>query len=311
MATPANLFQPIKVGRLTLSHRVVLSPMTRCRTKANGSVLPVAQEYYAQGASRPGTLLFTEGTSVAARAGGIPIIPGIWSDEQMAAWKPVVDAVHAKGSFIYLQLGALGRRAIPDVLKAIDPSFDVISAGDIPTKDGPATRGITKNEIKENINFFRTAASNAIERVGFDGVEIHGGNGFLLEQFLHDSCNNRTDEYGGSIDNRAMGMEDPKTTYTHLAEELKKRYPDLAYLHVVEPRTSFSGSEDSAPIARPCIALESALQETSDNPTALVAFGRHFLANPDLPARLERNIPLNKYNRGHSMPSPRGQKKAI
>ncbi|KAL0066629.1 hypothetical protein AAF712_006433 [Marasmius tenuissimus] len=347
---PANLFQPIKVGRLALSHRVVLCPMTRLRTNpATGAVLPLTKEYYAQRASRPGTLLLTEGTITSPRAGGFPGVPGFWSEEQLASWKEVVDAVHAKKGFMYLQISDIGRRAMPDALKAINPSWDVVSPGDIPMKDGPTPRSMTHDEIREHIGFFRTAALNAIEKVGFDGVEIHGANGFLIEQFLHDASNNRTDEYGGSPENKTrfaleivqavseaigedrvglklspwnidgdMGIKDRKETYGHLASELKSRHPNLAYLHVVEPRMDQMTlmAEDFSPttqgdendylreiwapktyISAGGYTLESALQRTAKRSTELIGFGRAFLANPDLATRFEKNIPLNKYKR--------------
>ncbi|KAL0066627.1 hypothetical protein AAF712_006431 [Marasmius tenuissimus] len=348
---PANLFQPIKVGRLDLSHRVVLSPMTRLRTNpANGAILPIAKEYYAQRASRPGTLLVAEGTITLPQVMSfLPGLPGFWNEEQFASWKEVVDAVHAENSFIYLQLADLGRRATPDALKASDPSWDVLSPGDIPMKNGATPRSMTRDDIRQRIDFFKTAALNAIEKAGFDGIELHGANGFLIEQFLHDTSNNRTDEYGGSPENRArfalelvqavseavgedrvglklspwntdgdMGITDQKQTYGYLASELKSRHPDLAYLHVVEPRIDgttimsnnytpiVQGGENDylreiwAPkiyISAGGYTLESASKRTAKQPTELVGFGRVFLANPDLVTRFEKNLPLNKYKR--------------
>jgi NADPH2 dehydrogenase len=222
MSTP-KLFQPIQVGDLQLEHRVVLAPLTRVRAdKKHVHQLPIAQEYYTQRASVPGTLLITEATFIAAQAGGINNVPGIWSDEQVTAWKKVsfshhspnnllictqiTESVHAKGSFIYLQLWALGRAASPKQLEE-EGSFPYVSSSDIPLsnrpKEDPSPRPLTLSEIKEFVELYATAASNAVHRAGFDGVEIHGANGYLIDQFLQTTSNRRTDDYGGSVENRA------------------------------------------------------------------------------------------------------------
>ncbi|KAJ7620215.1 NADH:flavin oxidoreductase/NADH oxidase [Roridomyces roridus] len=259
-----KLFQATRVGEIDLAHRVVFAPTTRFRADGNHAPLPHVAEYYAQRASTPGSLLITEATLIAARAGGHDHVPGIWSDEQIAAWKKVTEAVHARGSFIYLQLWAMGRAAEAPVLAAEGLPF--VSASDIPisgTTDVP--RPLTIEEIKEYVQLWATGASNAVHKAGFDGVEVHGANGYLLDQFLHDRSNIRTDAYGGSVENRArfplevveavvkavgetktgfrispwgtyndMRFDHLKPTYTHLVTELRDRYPHLAYLHVVE-----------------------------------------------------------------------------
>ncbi|KAJ7691445.1 hypothetical protein B0H17DRAFT_982629 [Mycena rosella] len=340
---PSKLFEPIKVGNIALQHRVVLAPLTRCKAdEAHVPYLPLVAEYYGQRASRPGSLLIAEATSIAARAGGHAHVPGIWSPEQIAVWKLVTQAVHAKSSFIFMQLRAYGRAANPAQLQSEDPSLPYVSASDVPlsSQTGPL-RALTVAEIKEYVGLYAQAAKNAIE-ARFDGVEIHGANGYLVDQFLQDVSNKRTDEYGGSVENRArfalevvdavtaaigaertairfspwspfleMGMSDPLPTFSYVISELAARYPSLAYLHLVEPRVSGNLSREAAAhesndalralwAPRPFVraggftrksAFEAA--ESGD----LIAFGRLYISNPDLPARLEKDVPLTAYDR--------------
>jgi NADPH2 dehydrogenase len=211
-----KLFQPIKLGDVVLKHRVVMAPLSRQRADDKHIPLPIVKEMYAQRASTPGTLLITEATFIDLRAGGYPNIPGIWSDEQIAAWKEVsptpfirtlfllmghtenqvTSAVHKKGSFIYLQLWAIGRLAVPAILKSENSSYDLVSASDIPisdrAKDDPRPRPLTIPEIKEYVELYAKAASNAVHRAGFDGVEIHAANGYLLDQFMQAQTTERT-----------------------------------------------------------------------------------------------------------------------
>ncbi|KAJ7155101.1 hypothetical protein C8R46DRAFT_1116989 [Mycena filopes] len=345
MSSNSKLFEPVKVGNVELQHRVVLAPLTRYKSDASHvPYLPLVSDYYAQRASKPGTLLITEATFIAARAGGYPHIPGIWSPAQIKAWKSVTDAVHAKGSFIFMQLWALGRAADPEQLKSEDPSFPYVSASDVPLKGHNGTpRPLTVPEIKEYVALYAQAAKNAIE-AGFDGVEAHTANGYLPDQFLQDTSNKRTDEYGGSVENRArftleiidaivaaigasrtslrlspwspfqeMGMADPLPTFSYVVAQLASRHPDLAYLHLVEPRIdgnierndTVGAHESNEPlralwVPRPLIRAggftrEDALKvaESGD----LIAFGRYYISNPDLPVRLERDVPLNAYDR--------------
>ncbi|KIY73606.1 FMN-linked oxidoreductase [Cylindrobasidium torrendii FP15055 ss-10] len=343
MSTP-KLFQPITLGRMDLSHRVVLPPLTRMRTDDNSVPLPLVKEYYAQRASIPGTFLITEANCIAPKAGGFGHLPEIYTDEQVAAWKEVANAVHAKGSYIFLQLAALGRAASESHLKARDPSYDVVGPSAIPlSADSTMPRELTEAEIKEYIELYGIAAEKAVLQAGFDGVEIHGGNGSLMEQFIQDLANQRTDQYGGSIENRCrfplevterisrsigedrvgfritpwnkgqgFGMADPKPTYTHLVTELKAHFPKLAYLHAVEARVNQSGVDQDVPADRTLDFVREAwapkrlivaggyVRENGIEAAEkgdLVAFGRWFIANPDLPKRLEKNIPLTKYNR--------------
>ncbi|KAK7060870.1 hypothetical protein VNI00_000603 [Paramarasmius palmivorus] len=351
-ATDSMLFKPIQLGHLTLKHRVVMAPMGRLRTTGQHFDMPIpglVKEYYSQRASTPGTLLVSESIFVASKAAGYPGVSGIWSDEQIAGWKEVVDAVHAKGSYIFAQLVALGRGAGKrEYLQAYDPSYDVVSPGDIPVKGGEAVRMLTMEEIKEYIQLFAKAAANAVHRAGFDGVEIHGANGHLVNQFIEDVSNNRTDEYGGNIENRSrfvleladaiskavgeqrtslrlspwsrgggksaldMRMQDPTPAYSYLITELKNLHPNLAYLHIIEPRVDsvadvqVGDGESNEFIRRiwlpkPLISAggykrHDALEATREE-GMLIAFGRHFLSNPDLPIRLEKDIPLRHYDR--------------
>ncbi|KAF7433608.1 hypothetical protein PC9H_005569 [Pleurotus ostreatus] len=354
-STPTpNLFQQVDVGRLTLRHRLALAPLTRFRADtAHVPLLPIASEYYAQRGSTPGTLLITEATLVGPQAGGYSNLPGIWSDTQIAAWKKITTAVHARGSYMYLQIWALGRTADPGFLSAA--GLDLVSASGIPLsyQPTPVPRALTIAEIKEYVQLFAKAASNAVYLAGFDGVEIHGANGYLVDQFLQDMSNKRTDEYGGSPENRArfgleileavakeigadrmgirispwgkyqdMGMADPKPTYTYFVEQMKERFPVMAYLHVTEPRVgaelglegadgkeraegSISTEEENDFLRRiwsprPFITAGGYTRELAIKAAErgdIIAVGRYFLANPDLPLRWKEDLPLNSYDR--------------
>ncbi|KAF7977824.1 hypothetical protein HWV62_2557 [Athelia sp. TMB] len=264
---PSQLFEPLQVGDATLSNRVVMAPLTRFRATETHAPGPHAATYYSQRATAPGTLLITEATLIGEKAGGYFGVPGIYTDEQITGWKKVVDAVHANGSFIYLQLWALGRTADPAEIARENPSNEYTAASDIALTGYPTPRAMTVDEIREFIQLYAVAASNAVHKAGFDGVEIHGANGYLVDQFLQDVSNNRTDGYGGSVENRSrfalevikavvgavgekktalrlspwskfqdMGMAHPEPQFTHLVSSIRSLYPDFAYLHVVEPR---------------------------------------------------------------------------
>ena len=204
----SKLFEPLALGNLSLSHRVVLAPLTRLRANKAHVHGDLAVEYYSQRArSIPGTLLITEATYIAAKGGGSDHVPGVWNDEQVKAWKRVADAVHEDGSYIFMQIWALGRAATPKVLAAEDPSFPYVSSSDVPLSSRPSTdpapRPLTIPEIQEYVKLFGEAAHNAVHGAGFDGVEIHGAHGYLVDQFLQDVSNKREDEYGGSVENRS------------------------------------------------------------------------------------------------------------
>ncbi|KAI9432670.1 NADH:flavin oxidoreductase/NADH oxidase [Lactarius indigo] len=265
MAAPTpKLFQPIQVGTTSLQHRVVLAPMKRARADDRYVHGALGLEYYKQRTSTPGTLAISEGTFIALHAGGDANIPGIWSDEQIAGWKPITDAVHANGSFIYLQLWALGRVAEGDVLRKAG-GYEVVAPSAIPLEGHDTPRPLTVAEIKEYVQLYATAAENAVLKAGFDGVEIQSAGGYLLDQFVQPATNKRTDEYGGSIENRlrfvlevteavvkavgankvgirigphmkilGMGTPDPIPAYAELVKRIHDSYPDFAYLHVIE-----------------------------------------------------------------------------
>ncbi|KAF8590198.1 FMN-linked oxidoreductase [Ramaria rubella] len=259
------LFQPIKIGRSQLQHRVAMAPLTRYKANKHHVHTDLALEYYSQRGSTPGTLLITEGTFISPGASGFDNVPGIYNADQIAAWKRITDAVHAKGSFMYLQLWALGRAAKPELLRR-DGGLPYVGVSSDPLpgrKEAP--RPLTVSEIQQLVQDYAQAARNAIE-AGFDGVEIHGANGYIIDQFLQDVTNNRTDEYGGSVEGRSrfglevvkaiteavgedrtairlspwstfqgMGMKDPIPQFSHIIQSIRNLYPDFAYIHLVEP----------------------------------------------------------------------------
>ncbi|ESW33755.1 hypothetical protein PHAVU_001G096300 [Phaseolus vulgaris] len=337
------LLTPYKMGKFTLSHRVVLAPLTRQRSY-NNVPQPHAILYYSQRTS-PGGLLISEATGVSDTAQGLIHTPGIWTKEQVEAWKPIVNAVHAKGGIFFCQIWHVGRISTTD----FQPNGQApISSTDKPLKqqmgsksDGETQlpRRLRTDEIPHIVNDFRLAARNAIE-AGFDGVEIHGAHGYLLEQFMKDTVNDRSDEYGGSLENRCrfalevvesvvkeIGAErvgvrlspftehgecedsDPRALGVYMASALSKY--NILYCHMVEPRMktalevvesshslvpmrkAFSGTF----IAAGGYSREDGINAVAENRTDLVAYGRLFLANPDLPKRFELDAPLNKYNR--------------
>jgi 2,4-dienoyl-CoA reductase-like NADH-dependent reductase (Old Yellow Enzyme family) len=197
----SQLFNGLYVGRCKLQHRVVMSPLTRFRADDSSVPLPFVKEYYGQRASVPGTLLISEATAISGEAVGFSNVPGIWNTEQIQAWREIANCVHSNGSFIFLQLWATGRSFQPD--QALGESFDYVSSSPIPIEqEDPAPRELTDEEIHLYIDKYATAARNAII-AGMDGVEIHGANGYLIDQFTQASCNQRKDEWGGSLENRA------------------------------------------------------------------------------------------------------------
>jgi N-ethylmaleimide reductase len=343
----STLFSPIKIGPYQLAHRAVMAPLTRMRSDPGDIPGDLMLEYYSQRASKGG-LIISEATPVSIRGYGYAGAPGIYSDRQIAGWRHVTDAVHARGDRIFLQLWHVGRQSHPDLQPngeaPVAPSA-IAAEGYAYTKQGEVPfsmpRALALEEIPGIIEEFRAGAERAL-RAGFDGVEIHGANGYLPDQFLRDGTNKRTDEYSGSIENRArfllevtqaaisvwganlvgvrlspsgsygsMSDSDPANTFGYVARELDRL--GIAYLHVVEPR--IKGIEEiakgQAPIAaqhlrrkfsRTLIAAggftgESAAAIVASGDAALVAFGRHFISNPDLPERLRRGLPLNRYDR--------------
>ena len=331
----SKLFQPIRVGTFELAQRIAMAPLTRYRADSDHVHTDIGVTYYSQRASAPGTLLITEATFISPKASGYANVPGIWNSAQVAAWRKITDEVHAKGSRIFMQLWNLGRAAIEDNLKA--KGFDVVSASDIPMEEGAVKpRALTIQEIEAFLKEYKVAARNAIE-AGFDGVEVHGANGYLVDQFIQDVSNKRTDRYGGSIENRSrfalevvkaiseeigaertairlspwnnfqgMKMKDPKPQFTHLIKALKEY--NLAYLHFVVSRNPDEDIEFALEAWNnhtPAIVSSGfdnensrkALDEDYAKYDTLIAYGRHFIANPDLVFRLKNNLELNPYDR--------------
>ncbi|KAI0826126.1 FMN-linked oxidoreductase [Irpex lacteus] len=360
--TEPKLFTPIQFGPNTLQHRVVLAPMTRFRSDDNHvPITKLVAEHYAARAAVPGTLLITDAVYISARAGGFANAPGIWNQEQVDAWKQIVDEVHKRGSFIYIQLWALGRTATLEVLEKEGPYPYVAPSAKLytglPGVTPPATippRPLTIQEIQEYVQDYATAAWNAVHLAGFDGIEVHGANGYLPDQFLQDVINDRTDEYGGSIENRArftlevidaiaqkigpertglrlspwnylndMGLEDPVPTFSYVVQQLAERQPNLGFIHVIEPRTDGLNDRTPAPgesnefirkiwQPRPIISTGGYDRETAidyaEKKGYLIGFGRFYTSNPDLPLRLKKNLPLEKYDRStfYTPKEPRG-----
>ncbi|WBS05450.1 alkene reductase [Pseudoduganella sp. SL102] len=327
-----TLFDPISIGNLTLKNRVVMAPLTRARAVGPGRVPnALMAEYYAQRAGAG--LILSEATSVTPQGVGYDNTPGIWSDEQVEGWKLVTEAVHAKGGKIFLQLWHVGRISDPSLLDGAAPvaPSPIAAKGHVsllrPMRPYAVPRALDTGEIPGVIAAYRLGAENA-KRAGFDGVEIHGANGYLLDQFLQDSTNQRTDAYGGPIENRArlllevtdaaievwgadrvgmhlaprrdshdMGDSDPAGTFGYVARELGKR--KIAFICAREA----VGEDSLGPllkkefggvyIANEQFSLELA-QEALNNGTAdAIAWGKDFIANPDLPDRLRAGAPLN------------------
>ena len=327
-----KLFDPIRVGDLELPNRVIMAPLTRSRAVGGGRVPnALMAQYYVQRASAG--LILSEATAVTPQGVGYADTPGIWSDEQVAGWKMVTDAVHTAGGRIFLQLWHVGRISDPVFLDGeapVAPSA-IPAAGHVsllrPKRAYPTPRALDTEEIPGIVAAYRKGAENA-KLAGFDGVEIHGANGYLLDQFLQDKTNHRTDAYGGSVENRArlmlevtdaciavwgasrvgmhlaprgdahdMGDSNPAETFGYVATELGKR--GIAFICAREAlgpnrlgpqlKKAFGGVY----IANEKMTRESAEQVVASGEADAVAFGQLFIANPDLPKRLELNAPLN------------------
>ncbi len=343
----AKLFNPIQLGAYALSHRVVLAPMTRLRTIQPDDIpSPMMADFYGQRASRGG-LEIVEAASVSATARSYLGAASIFHDGQMEGWKAITRAVHAKGGLVFLQLIHGGRQSHVEVTGGFEPvapsvvPFDGIAL----TKDGfvPVSphRALGIEEIPGIVEEFRAAAQRAKD-AGFDGVELHAANGYLVDQFIQDGTNRRTDAYGGPVENRVRflretlealisvwgaervgvrispsgewgGVSDsnPEATFKHVARVLDTY--KIAYLHVIEPRVKGDDTlhEGHPPVAvkylrehfsGPIIAAggfdrESAHAIVESGDADLVAFGRHFSSNPDLPYRLQHALPLTPYVR--------------
>lgn len=329
-----TLFDPIQIGDWQLPNRIIMSPLTRCRASEGRVPNDLMAEYYRQRATVG--LIITEATSVDPMGVGYPDTPGIWSDEQVEGWKKITQAVHQAGGKIILQLWHVGRISDPIYLNgelpvapsAIQPKGHVSLIR--PHKDYVQPRALELSEIPNIVEAFRKGAENA-KKAGFDGVEIHGANGYLLDQFLQSKTNQRTDNYGGSLENRArfmleitdavisvwgaekvgmhlaprrdahdMGDDNPVETFTYVAGELGKR--KIAFICtreylaedslLPEIKKSFNGPV----IANEKFEFNSAQDAIQFGKADAVAFGKLFIANPDLVVRFKNKSPLNEWD---------------
>lgn len=345
--TATSLFSPIELGPYVLPNRIFMAPLTRNRALPGDVPGPLNAEYYTQRVSAG--LIISEATQISKQGQGYPSTPGIYTSEQVAGWRLVTDAIHARSGHIFLQLwhvGAISHSSFqPDGRPPVSPSGIPFHEGSAVTAQGKTVpfetpHALQISEIKDILTDYRRAAENALA-AGFDGVEVHGANGYLLEQFLMGHSNLRADAYGGSVENRSRlllevmdvvsqiwgtervgvrlspwgrgfsGETDTIPLYTYVFRELAKR--NLAYVHLIEPHTR----EGSAPIpegARSPLKVfrpfypgtiitaggykrETAIAVVESGLADAVAFGRIFIANPDLPRRFAENAPLNPYDR--------------
>lgn len=330
----SNLFTPLQVGALTLPNRIIMAPLTRCRASEGRVPSALMAEYYTQRASAG--LIISEATSVTPMGVGYPNTPGIWSDAQVEGWKPITDAVHQAGGRIVLQLWHVGRISDPIYLDGAQPVAPsaIQPAGHVslvrPEKPYATPRALETAEIADIVAAYRLGAENA-KKAGFDGVEVHGANGYLLDQFLQTSTNQRTDQYGGSLENRArlllevtdaciavwgadrvgvhlaprrdahdMGDANPAETFGYVAEQLGQR--QIAFICTREHQGDDSlAGLIKAKFGGVYIANEKFEQAQAEAAIAsgyadAVAFGVKFIANPDLPARFAQGAALNTPN---------------
>ena len=328
-----KLFTPVTVGRYTLSNRLVMAPMTRSRARADGTPGEFAALYYAQRASMG--LIIAEGTQPSDDGQGYLTTPGIYTDAHVAGWKRITDAVHQKGGRIFIQLMHAGRMSHPDntphhrqgvAPSAIAPGAQMFTATGM--QDIPEPRALSRDEIRQTVQDFRTAARRAID-AGADGVEIHGANAYLIHQFLAPSANTRTDEYGGSPENRArfaievaqaiadeigadrtgirlspgMNMwgidegEESEVLYRYLTQELNKL--NLAWLHIMHMgnetllKALRQRWDTTLILNRPSRPREEIGQDIESGLAELESYGAMVLANPDFVERLKVNAPMN------------------
>ncbi|GIG69134.1 alkene reductase [Phytomonospora endophytica] len=335
-------FDPVRIGALELANRIAMAPMTRSRAHGPGATATeLMATYYEQRAGAG--LIITEGAQPSVVGQGYPDTPGLHTAEQVEAWRATTDRVHAAGGAIFAQLlhtGRIGDAALlPGELIPVAPSA-IPAAGQVYTHEGPkpypTPRALTEAEIAETVDDFARAARNAVE-AGFDGVELHGANGYLIQQFLSSNANRRTDGWGGTVEGRirfaaevtaavagAVGGDkvglriSPGNTLHDIAEDdVEQTYKalvadiaglDLAYLHIMESagmrdltaslRARFTGPLILNPNTLPEPTGPDALSLIEDGTADLVSYGALFLANPDLPARLAAGGPFNAPDRG-------------
>src|SRR3984885_2429472 len=330
----SNLFDPLKAGAFNLHNRIIMAPLTRQRAGVERVPNALMAQYYAERAAA--AMILSEATSVTPQGVGYAETPGIWSDEQVEGWKLVTKAVHDAGGTILLQLWHFGRISDPIFLNGdlpVAPSA-IAAQGNVslvrPQRAFVTPRALELDEIQGVVAAFRKGAENA-KLAGFDGVEVHGANGYLLDQFLQDSTNKRTDIYGGPIENRArlmlevvdacievwgadrvgmhlapradshtMGDSNAAATFGYVARELGKR--KIAFIAAREALgENRLGPQLKAAFGGPYIANEKFTKETAQHvldagEADAVAWGKLFIANPDLPRRFELNAPLNEPN---------------
>jgi len=349
MSGKVIMFTPVNLGAIQLKNRLVMAPLTRMRAVAGHVPNPLATTYYAQRASAG--LIITEATQISPIGMGYPATPGIYTAKQTAAWKEIVDAVHAKGGAIVSQLWHVGRishsslhpeHGAPEAPSAIPPAGQTYGA-DWQLYDYEVPKAMSVEDIARLLKDYELAAQNA-KAAGFDGVEIHAANGYLLDQFLQDKTNQRQDQYGGSIENRLrllgevieavakvfpsdriglrlspygtfndIGDSDPVALFNAAIKKLNGY--NLAYLHMIEPRSTSAGGGDQvfedAPITSEIFraayqgkfitagGYDQAMGEKAleDGLADAVAYGRLYISNPDLAERFQQNAPLNPYNR--------------
>ncbi len=330
----SSMFDPLTLGAVTLKNRVVMAPLTRSRSGDQRIPNDMMAEYYAQRAGAG--LILSEATSVMAMGVGYEATPGIWNQAQVEGWSKITKAVHERDGLIFLQLWHVGRISHPDLLggelpvapSAIQPEGHVSLLR--PKRSYVTPRSLDIEEIPAIVEAYRQGAENA-RRAGFDGVEIHAANGYLIDQFLQDASNTRDDAYGGSIENRArlldeitdavigvwgadrvgvhlaprgdghsMGDSDPKALFTHVARQLGRKGVAFICLreHVAgdslmgDIRTAFNGPV----IANEGLTKDLAEKLLAEDKADAVAFGRDFIATPDLPERFRRNLALNDHD---------------
>ena len=331
----ATLFDPLRIGNIELDNRIVMAPMTRSRADDEGVQPEYTSTYYGQRASAG--LIITEATNISPMAKGYVRTPGIYTNAQIDSWRAVTEAVHARGGKIFLQVFHTGRIALPDFLpgntEPVAPSA-VRAKGQNYTDEGMkefvTPREITRDEIDQTVKDFANAAANGIT-AGFDGVELHSASGYLVQQFLTTNVNLRTDEYGGSIENRtrflfavldAMASEigsqrlgvkfspqlvfndleerDADEVYPYIVERLGDR--KLAYIHVTDVagagwHAKLRPLYNGVYLANGGFTFESGTALLAPGGADAIVFGTKFLANPDLPERLRRGAPFNDPNR--------------
>ena len=331
MTEQLRLLEPIQIGDLRLPNRIFMAPLTRCRASVGRVPNALMRDYYAQRASAG--LILSEATAVSPMGVGYPDTPGVWSPEQVQGWKMITDAVHAAGGRMFLQLWHVGRISDPSYLGGalpVAPSA-IAAEGHVsllrPKRPFVTPRALATSEIPGIIEAYRQGAQNA-QAAGFDGVEIHGANGYLLDRFLQDSTNHRSDNYAGPIENRArlmlevadaaiavwgavrvamhlaprgdshdMGDSNPAATFGYVARELgKRRIAFLCARESVGPNRL--GPELKKIFGGTYVANEAHTRETAEQllragEADAVAFGKLFIANPDLPRRFALNAPLN------------------